>query len=135
MEKTAAVRFALVLAAVLVLTGCNGGTVDRHALTNDAATVGSINCESWLLARADARGRLTTYYAREQAEELEVESGNLARALAHRPTVAGLTARVRKKAHEAGVLSLRLRVLHEHPGSRGAATELAAQFKRAGNCS
>ena len=49
---------AVVLTAV-VLAGCNGGTVDRHALTNDAATIGSINCEAWLLARAVARDRVT----------------------------------------------------------------------------
>lgn len=123
------------LAAVLVLTGCNGGTVDRHALTNDAATIDSINCESWLLARADARGRLTTYFAREQAEELMVESGNLARALARRPTANSLEPRVRKKAHDAAVLSLRLRVLHTRPADRQAASELATEFKQAGNCS
>ena len=54
---------ALALAAV-VLAGCNGGTVDRHALTNDASTIGSINCEGWLLARAVDRDRVTERYAR-----------------------------------------------------------------------
>ncbi len=134
-EKTAAVRLAVALAAALVLTGCNGGTVDRHALTNDAATVGSINCESWLLARADARGRLTAFFAREQAEELQIQAANLADALATRPTASGLEARVRAKAHEAGVLSLRLRVLHAHPNDHAVAARLAGQFKQAGNCS
>ena len=128
-------RAAVVLAAVLVLTGCNGGTVDRHALTNDTATIGSINCEAWLLARADTRGRLTTYYAREQAEELEVESGNLARALARRPTISGITERVRATARDSATLSARLRELHDHPTDRALAARLAATFKRTGNCS
>src|SRR6266576_2670611 len=39
--EKAHVRRAGVLFAVLVLAGCNGGTVDRHALTNDASTLAS----------------------------------------------------------------------------------------------
>jgi hypothetical protein len=129
------VRSAVVLAAALVLTGCNGGTVDRHALTNDAATIDSINCESWLLARADARDRLTKFFAREQAEELQIQSANLADALAHRPTATGLERRVREKAHEAATLSARLSRLHAHPTERALAAQLAEQFKKAGHCS
>ena len=129
------VRTAVVLAVVLVLTGCNGGTVDRHALTNDAATIDSINCESWLLARADARGRLTTYYAREQAEELQIQAANFADALAHRKTGTGLEQRVRAKAQDAATLSSRLSRLHKAPDDHALADKLAAQFKQAGNCS
>ena len=123
------------LAVVLVLTGCNGGTVDRHALTNDAATIDSINCESWLLARANARGRLTTYYAREQAEELQIQAANFADALSHRKTGTGLEQRVRAKAQDAATLSSRLSRLHASPTDRALAAKLAAQFKQAGNCS
>jgi len=129
------VRLVPVLAAALVLTGCNGGTVDRHALTNDAATIDSVNCESWLLARADARGRLTTYFAREQAEELQIQASNFADALARRPTGAGLEQRVRAKARDAAKLSSRLQQLHTHPNDRALAAKLATQFKQAGNCS
>src|SRR5689334_10641266 len=107
-EKTAAVKVAVVLAAVLVLTGCNGGTVDRHALTNDAATIDSINCESWLLARAVARDRLTAFFAREQAEELKIQAANFADALGRRQTGSGLEERVRAKARDAAKLSSRL---------------------------
>src|SRR4051794_41656269 len=97
-EKTHALRVAAAFVAVLVLAGCNGGTVDRHALTNDAATIDSINCEAWLLSRAVARDRVTTNYAREQASELALQAANFADALAHRPTAAGLEPRVRAKA-------------------------------------
>ena len=134
-EKTRPVRFAVVLAAVLVLTGCNGGTVDRHALTNDAATIDSINCESWLLARAVSHGRLTTYFAREQAEELQIQAANFADALARRPTATGLEQRVRAKSREAAQLSSRLQQLHRHPNDHALAAQLADQFKQAGNCS
>ena len=88
---------AVVLTAV-VLAGCNGGTVDRHALTNDAATIGSINCEAWLLARAVAHDRVTGTYAREQADALHLQAANLADALSTRPTAAGLASRVRARA-------------------------------------
>src|SRR5207244_1223441 len=56
----------LVVALVVVsaLVGCNGGTVDRHALTNDSSTLDSIACEGALLAADVARGRTTSFYAR-----------------------------------------------------------------------
>ena len=120
---------------MLVLAGCNGGTVDRHALTNDAATIDSINCEAWLLSRAVARDRVTTNYAREQAEELGLQAANFADALAHRPTAAGLEPRVRAKAKEAATLASRLQQLQSHPSDRDSAKKLAGAFKRAGSCS
>jgi hypothetical protein len=133
--ENAHVRRAGVLFVVLALTGCNGGTVDRHALTNDAATIDSINCEAWLLSGAVARNRVTTYYAREQAEELAIQAANFADALAHRPTGAGLEHRVRAKAKDASLLSSRLWRLHNRPTDRNGARALAAAFKHAGSCS
>jgi hypothetical protein len=133
--ENAPVRRAGALFAVLVLAGCNGGTVDRHALTNDAATIDSINCEAWLLSRAVARDRVTTNYAREQAEELALQAANLADALAHRPTTAGLEPRVRARAKDAATLASRLRQLQSDPTDRDGAKTLAGAFKRAGSCS
>ena len=74
-------RYAVALLGTVLLAGCNGGTVDRQAFTNDASTIKSINCEGWLVARAVARGRVTSTYAREQAEELRLQAANLADAL------------------------------------------------------
>lgn len=125
---------AFALAAV-VLVGCNGGTVDRHALTNDAATIGSINCESWLLARAVARDRVTTSYAREQAAALHLQAANLADALSSRATAAGLERRVRAQARNAARLARRLDRLHADPTGRSTAAVLAGRFKKAGRCS
>jgi predicted amidohydrolase len=133
--ENARVRRAGILLVALALTGCNGGTVDRHALTNDAATIDSINCESWLLSRAVSRDRVTVYFAREQAEELAVQAANLADALAHRPTVPGLEQRVRARASDASQLSSRLWRLHDRPTDRAAARALAVAFKQAGGCS
>jgi hypothetical protein len=119
----------------LALTGCNGGTVDRHALTNDAATIDSINCEAWLLSGGVARDRVTTAYAREQAAALALQAANLADALAHRPTSAGLEQRVRAKSKDASALASRLRRLQHRPADRSGARTLAASFKQAGSCS
>ncbi len=127
-------RCVALLVAVALLAGCNGGTVDRHALTNDASTISSINCEGWLVARAVARGRVTANFAREQAEELRVQAANLADALGTRPTATGLEQRVRAAGKDAGVLASRLQRLR-HVSSRAAAAELAEQFEQAGGCS
>jgi hypothetical protein len=129
------VRRLGLLVVALVLAGCNGGTVDRHSLTNDAATIDSINCEAWLLSGEIARNRLTTDFAREQAAALAVQAGNFADALSHRPTGGGLERRVRAKARDAATLSSRLRRLHDRPSDREHARTLAASFKKAGNCS
>ena len=119
---------------VLLLTACNGGTVDRHALTNDSSTIDSINCESWLLSRAAERGRSTSTFTREQAAVLAVQASNLADALRTRPVADHLEARVRARARGAAALASRLRVLHAHPADRSRAAALARLFKNAGHC-
>jgi hypothetical protein len=129
------VRTVGLILAALALAGCNGGAVDRHALTNDASTIDSINCEAWLLSGAVARDRVTTFYAREQAEELAIQAGNFADALARRPAAAGLEQRVRAKAKDAARLASRLWRLHDRPTDRAGARTLADAFRRAGSCS
>ena len=121
--------------AVLALVGCNGGTVDRHALTNDAATLNSIACEGAIVANGVARGRTTVFFAREQAEELRIQASNFADALGRRPTALGLERRVRKKARDAAKLAALLQRLHDHPGDRAAGVTLERALKKAGNCS
>lgn len=128
-------RQILAAAAVAVLlAGCNGGTVDRHALTNDAATIDSIACEGALLAHEIARGKTTTYYAREQAEELRIQSANFADALAKRHAVASIEQKVRAKAKDAARLSAALQRLHDHPAGRRIAASIAQQLKKTGGC-
>jgi hypothetical protein len=84
-STTVLLRVVVIAASVAVLAGCNGGTVDRHALTNDSATLDSIACEGALLADQVVDGKTTTNFTREQAEELAIQSANLADALARRP--------------------------------------------------
>jgi hypothetical protein len=127
-------RAAAALAAAVLLAGCNGGTVDRHALTNDASTLDSIACEGALLAHDVARGHTTTYFAREQAEELRIQSSNFADALSHRQTVSGIEQKVRAKAKDAAQLASTLQRLHDHPADKVVGGEVERALAKAGNC-
>jgi hypothetical protein len=126
-------RIAAVI-AVALLTGCNGGTVDHHALTNDSATLDSIACEGAVVADGIARGRTYVFFAREQAEELMNQAANLADALSKRPTATGLEARVRAKAKHAADLATLLRQLHDHPSDRATGATVEHALDKAGHC-
>ena len=126
-------RVVLVLGAI-ALAGCNGGTVDRHALTKDASTLDSIACEGALLAHDVARGRTTVYFAREQAEELRIQSSNLADALSRRKTVAGIQQQVRQKAKDAARLASMLQRLHDHPADRPVGASVERALTKMGSC-
>jgi hypothetical protein len=122
------------IVAVCALVGCNGGTLDRHALTNDASTLDSIACEGALLAHDVARGRTTTYFAREQAEELRIQSSNFADALSRRKTVTGIEQKVRQEAKHAATLAGTLQRLHDHPSNRSVAASVERRLEKLGNC-
>jgi hypothetical protein len=124
---------ALVVATIL-LAGCNGGTVDRHALTNDAAAIDSMSCEGALLARDVAQGKTTATYAYEQAAALHVEASNLAHALEIRTTIPGLERKVRAKSRQAAKLSGALNRLAHHSSDRGLATAIEQELKQLGGC-
>jgi hypothetical protein len=127
----------LVCAAFCVLlvgAGCNGGTVDRHALTNDSATLDSMACEGALLAHDVARGRTTVYFAREQAEELRIQSSNLADALSRRKALASIRKRVRQKAKDAAALAATLQQLHDHPADRAVGAAVERKLEKLGSC-
>ena len=97
----------LVLVSVVIVAGCNGGTVDRHALTNDAATIDSVACEGALLARNVAEGKTTANYTREQAEELEIQASNLADALARRHALSSIEQKRSREGEGCGLQSWR----------------------------
>jgi hypothetical protein len=103
-------------------------------LTNDASTFDSIACEGALLAHDVARGRTTTYFAREQAEELRIQSSNFADALSRRQTVPQIERKVRAKAKEAAKLARTLGRLHDHPSSRRVGSAVERELKQTGNC-
>jgi len=120
------VKRALALfAAAAALTGCNGGTVDDHALKRDAEKVASLATEGELLANDMSKGASTKYFARVHAKELSRAASNLSDALAERPTSPGIERDVRKLSRLAARVSRHLEQLHLHPTDR----EVAASLK------
>jgi hypothetical protein len=109
---------------LLSLAGCNGGTVDRHALKRDAENVASLATEGELLATDVSKGRSTKYFVRVHAKDLSRAASNLEDALAERPTSPGITSGVRKLSKLAGKVSGELQQLHLHPTDRGVAASL-----------
>ena len=113
----------LALLAVVV-AGCNGGTVDKHALKRDAEKVGSLATEGGLLANDVSKGASTKYFARVHAKELSHAAADLEDALGKRPTSPGITPDVRKLSKLAGKVSAQLEQLHLHPTDRRVAKSL-----------
>jgi hypothetical protein len=115
--------------AVALLAGCNGGTVDRHALQRDAEGVGSLATEGELLANDVSKGASTKFFARVHAKELSEAASHLEDALSERPTSSGIETDVRKLARLAGKVSDELEQLHLHPTDRRIAESLKQPLK------
>src|SRR6476469_5173897 len=123
------------LVALLILAGCNGGTVDRHALENDRKTLDSIACEGALVADGVARGRTTVVFARVHSDELSIDASNFADALASRETEPGIEREVRRAARQASHLAAELQRLHDHPDDPAVAAAVGRKLEQAGGCS
>jgi hypothetical protein len=125
---------AVLVGVLLSLTACNGGTVDRHALENDSATLDSIACEGALLAHQVRSGGTMHLFTRVHADVLRVQASNFADALGSRDTEGGLRARVREKGREAAGIADALGELHAHPERRSTAERVERRLRRIGNC-
>ena len=129
-------RFLVVAALAALLAGCNGGTVDRHALTNDAATLDSIACEGALLAHDVARGQddrvLRARAGRGAADPVFEPRG---RACAGDRHVASIEQQVRAKAKDAAAARGRRSSgsTTTRPTARSA-RDVERQLKRLGGC-
>jgi hypothetical protein len=129
-----AVRRVLLLLACVALTGCNGGTVDRHALMKDGEAIVSLACEGRLLARDVAGGNTTMHFARAHAGDLRQRASNFEDALSERPTVEGIEGDVRSQARKAGRIAELLQRVERSPEDRASAHEVAASLQREGDC-
>jgi hypothetical protein len=117
-------RAATVALLVAALTGCNGGTVDKHALKRDAEKLSSLATEGHLLANDMRKGATTKYFARVHSKELSRAASDMADALAERPTSAGIESDVRKLSKVAATISSHLEQLHLHPTDRALAAAM-----------
>jgi hypothetical protein len=129
-----AVRGAALLAVTLVLAGCNGGTVDRHAFTKDGEAVDSLACEGALLAGDVASGDSTKFFTRVHAGALARRASNLEDALTERPTPAQIEPQVRALGRRAGRIADLLDQLHERPTDGTGARLLVSELSREGDC-
>jgi hypothetical protein len=119
------VKGAFALCAVAAaLAGCNGGTVDHHALKRDAEKVASLATEGELLANDMSKGASTKYFARVHAKELSQAASDMADALGKRPTSPGIETDVRTLSRLAARVSRHLEQLHLHPTDRALAASL-----------
>ena len=126
-------RSALALTVVFALVGCNGGTVDRHALKRDSEKVSSFAAEGELLANDMSKGATTKSFARVHSKELSVAMSNLADALAERRTSPGIEQKVRQVSKLAATVSAHFEQLHLHPTDRSLAKELRDAFRADGD--
>jgi hypothetical protein len=124
----------VLVGVLLTLAACNGGTVDRHALENDSATLDSIACEGALLAHQVSSGGAVHLFTRVQANVLRVQASNFADALGSRETEEGLRARVREKGREATRIADALGDLRAHPERRSTAERVERRLRRIGQC-
>lgn len=118
---------------VVLLAGCNGGTVDEHALHRDAENVSSLASEGRLLAHDVTGGASTGIFVRVHAKELSEAAANLEDALGERPTSPGIEVDVRKLSRLAGKVSAELERLHLHPTDPRVAASLEQPFARDGD--
>ena len=109
---------------VVALAGCNGGTVDKHALKRDAEKVGSLAAEGDLLANDVSKGASTRPFVGVHAKELSQAASDLADSLARRPTSPGIEPAVRKLSKLARKVAAELDRLHLHPTDRAVAKAL-----------
>jgi len=122
-------RLPAVVVLVFALAGCNGGTVDKHALKRDSEKVGSLAMEGALLANDVSKGASTKYFVRVHAKEMSVSASDMQNAMATRPTSPGITDKVRRLSRLAGKVSAELERLHLHPTDRAVAASLKEPFK------
>jgi len=127
-------RWLIIVAVALALAGCNGGTVDRHALAKDGEAIDSLACEGRLLAYDIAVGRSTSRFAEIHSGNVRRRASNFEDALSQRPTAAGIERDVRALARKAARLASLLEQLHREPDDRATARRIELRLARAGDC-
>ena len=123
---------AFLLLATILLAGCNGGTVDLHALTNDSEGIDSLACEGALLANEVADGDSLGPFTRVHAGELGTRASNFEDALSERPTTPGIERATRREAEKAGRIAALLDQLATADSEDAA--RLKSRLEREGDC-
>ena len=127
-------RGAVLAVLAVLLAGCNGGTVDRHALKQDSDAIDSLACEGALLANDVSKGASTLFFARVHADELAVRASHFEDALSERPTVPAIEAQVRAEAKKAGAIAALLDKLHRHPRDHEVGKRIQHRLEQQADC-
>ena len=117
-----------------MLAGCNGGTVDEHALRQDGSAIDSLACEGRLLANDIADGHTIARFARMHAGKLAQRASNFEDALSSRPARPAVVQRAHALARKAGSVSLLLGRLEAQPSDPSAARQVERLLIAAGDC-
>jgi hypothetical protein len=125
---------ALLMFAAIALAGCNGGTVDHHALAKDAEAVDSLACEGRLLGHDVSEGKGTSAFLRVHGGELAQSASNFADALAERPTSAHIENDVRALSRKASRVAGLLDTLRGAWDDRARAGEVERKLAAEGDC-
>ena len=121
-------RCVAVACAAALLAGCNGGTVDQHALKQDSKTIASLATEGSLFAGEVAKGESTGSYTRIQSDNLGTLAANLADSLGRRKTSPGIEPKVRTAGRLAAQVAEQFKALHDHPTDRAVARSVQHAF-------
>jgi hypothetical protein len=116
--------------AVLVLAGCGGGTLSKHAFQKDAESLQSLAAEGTLLAAQVAEGEGTHSFTSVHALYLERIASKLAKKLEAAKTDPSLDRKRSAAAALAASLDEKLTRLHESPTDRKLGERLASDFKQ-----
>jgi hypothetical protein len=127
-------RRALLLGVIALAAGCNGGTVDQHALDKDSEAIDSLACEGALLADEIAHTASITTFSRVHAGELQTRASNFQNALSTRPTTPGIEPAVREEAKKAGAVADLYGQLAADPSNPELAASLKPKFEQQGGC-
>jgi hypothetical protein len=127
-------QIALLPLLAFLLAGCNGGTVDMHALQNDSDAIDSLACEGALLANEIANDASISTFSRVHAGQLQQRAANFENALSKRPTTPGIEKAVRDEAKKAGAISDLLGRLHENATDPATAADLKGRLEQQGGC-
>jgi hypothetical protein len=121
-------RWLAALGAAALLAGCNGGTVDQHALKQDSKAISSLATEGGLFAGEVANGESTGSYTRIQSDNLGTIAANLADSLGRRKTSPGIESKVRTASKLAARVAEQFKALHDHPTDRAVARSVQQAF-------
>jgi hypothetical protein len=115
---------ALLAAAALVASGCQGGAMTEYRFSKDAESLHSLATEGGLLADGVVDSRTTSAFVLTHAQELASDTEKLASVVASTEPEPGLGGKTERLAALARRAATQLRLLADHPSDPTAAAAI-----------